>query len=121
MTHAGHNVAAVQQRAFTVSKQDKNSPRNTRHSKANENGVQTKFLFFKVNTTDSTGASLGDRIVDIYHYGTHNWMQDHMWWAVHKGHVVTVTTATEAEVKAHTDAQIAALAAKFAKPAQVAA
>jgi len=55
-------------------------------------------LFMTVSTVDQAGKAVGYRIVDLYHYGTRNWLMNHQWWAMHQGHLVEVCPATEAEI-----------------------
>lgn len=76
---------------------------------------QDKRLFVKVTTTDLTkkGLIIGERIVDMYHMGTKNWLQNHMWWAMHNGHLVESEVASEDDVKSYIDDNRAKLAAKF--------
>ena len=70
-------------------------------------------LFVSIKTFNAEGRTIGERIVDMYHYGTRNWLQNHHWWAMHNGHCVETTVATQAEIDAYMDASKAALAAKF--------
>lgn len=75
-----------------------------------------KSLYVKVTTTDYTkqkGVKIGERIVDMYHFGTRNWFHSHMWWAMHNGHLVESETATAAEVDAYLAEQKQKLADKF--------
>lgn len=78
---------------------------------------QNKTLFIKVDTYDMKGQLIGNRIVDIYHFGTKNWMSGHNWWAMHNGHTVEVTPASQLEIDNHMAAQLNALADKFNKAA----
>lgn len=59
---------------------------------------QESELFVLVNTFDSSGQQIGTRVVDMYHYGTRGWLSNHLWWAMHNGHVVHQQLATVAEV-----------------------
>lgn len=43
-----------------------------------------------VETFDSEGEVVGTREVDMYHYGTRDWLSGHMWWATHNGHRVYI-------------------------------
>ncbi len=70
-------------------------------------------LFVSVNTFDADGRTIGERIVDMYHYGTRNWLQNHHWWAMHNGHCVEVTVATPEAVSAYVESSKIALANKF--------
>lgn len=70
-------------------------------------------LYVSVKTFNPEGRTVGERIVDLYHFGTRNWLQNHHWWAMHNGHCVEVTVATDAEVAAYVESQKASLAAKF--------
>lgn len=86
-------------------------------------------LFISVKTFDGpTGKTIGERIVDMYHFGTNTWLQKHHWWAMHNGHQVETTVATPAEADSYVALAKVALAAKFnhsasnvAEPALVAA
>lgn len=51
---------------------------------------QTTNLMVIVNTIDSKGDLVGTRTVDMYHYGTRDWLTSHMWWATHQGHKVDI-------------------------------
>jgi hypothetical protein len=70
-------------------------------------------LFISVKTFDVEGKTVGERIVDMYHFGTRNWLQNHHWWAMHNGHCVETNVATPAEVTGYLAASKEALAAKF--------
>lgn len=52
-------------------------------------------LMVVVDTVDSRGEVVGTRTVDMYHYGTRDWLSGHMWWAMHHGHTVTQRPVTE--------------------------
>ena len=70
-------------------------------------------LFISVKTFDAEGKTVGERIVDMYHFGTRNWLQNHHWWAMHNGHCVETNVATPDEVTGYLAASKEALAAKF--------
>lgn len=71
-------------------------------------------LYVSVNTFDGDkGAQIGTRVVDMYHYGTRNWLANHLWWATHNGHKVEVNDASDDEVNAYLDNAKHALADKF--------
>lgn len=70
-------------------------------------------LFISVKTFGPDGKTVGERVVDLYHFGTRNWLQNHHWWAMHNGNCVEVNKATDAEVSAYLDESKKALAAKF--------
>lgn len=78
-------------------------------------------LFISVKTFDVEGKTVGERIVDMYHFGTRNWLQNHHWWAMHNGHCVETNVATSDEVTGYLAASKEALAAKFNAPKAVAA
>lgn len=78
---------------------------------------QTKNLYVKVETFNVEGREVGTRIVDMYHFGTRNWLQNHHWWAMHNGHTVETRVATDDEVSAYLAAQKQLLADKFNKAA----
>ncbi|CAN5950615.1 unnamed protein product [Sphagnum jensenii] len=59
---------------------------------------QQRNLFVLVETFNYGGEQIGTRIVDMYHFGTRNWLQNHHWWAMHNGHVVETRTATDEEI-----------------------
>lgn len=52
-------------------------------------------LMVIVDTVDSRGAIVGTRTVDMYHYGTRDWLSNHAWWAMHNGHTLTQRPVTE--------------------------
>ena len=73
-------------------------------------------LFISVKTFENVeGRSIGDRIVDMYHFGTRSWLQNHVWWAMHNGHSVEQNLATPDEIDTYLAAGKAALAEKFNK------
>lgn len=80
-------------------------------------------LFISVKTFDPEGRTVGERIVDMCHYGTRNWLSNHLWWATHNGHCTEVDLAKPAEIEAYLAAGKLALASKFntATPEPVAA
>lgn len=78
-----------------------------------EQDQRTKNLFVKVDTFNTEGREIGTRIVDMYHFGTRNWLQNHHWWAMHNGHTVEARTADQDEIGAYVAAQKLALADKF--------
>lgn len=75
---------------------------------------QNRNLFVSVNTYDPAGKQIGTRVVDMYHYGTRNWLQNHHWWAMHNGHTVETMVANEAEIEDYLANAKKALAQKFA-------
>lgn len=58
---------------------------------------QAKALHVQVDTFDSAGQQVGTRVVDMYHFGTRNWLANHTWWAMHNGHTVRQQLAELAE------------------------
>lgn len=52
-------------------------------------------LMVTVETVDSMGEIVGTRTVDMYHYGTRDWLSNHAWWAMHNGHTLTQRPVTE--------------------------
>jgi hypothetical protein len=86
---------------------------------------QSNNLFISVKTFESAeGRCIGERIVDMCHYNTRNWLQKHLWWATHNGHDTEIKVCTPEEVAAHIESGKAALAAKFnstSAPAELAA
>lgn len=77
--------------------------------------AQQRNLYVTVTTYASDGKQVGIRVVDMYHYGTRNWLQGHMWWAVHHGHTTETQPANDAEVADYVKEQEYALAYKYAK------
>lgn len=75
---------------------------------------QNRNLFVVVNTYGQDGKQVGTRVVDMYHYGTRNWLQNHTWWAMHNGCVVETQPANDAEVEEYLANAKEALAKKFA-------
>lgn len=80
------------------------------------NPQQSKNLYVTVNTYDIKGKNIGVRVVDMYHYGTRNWLQNHLWWAMHNSAVVEAVQATDQEIDDYMARQTVALAAKFNGP-----
>lgn len=70
-------------------------------------------LFISVKTFDAEGRTVGERIVDMCHYGTTGWLGKHLWWATHHGYCTEVDIAKPEEAEAYVAAGKAALAAKF--------
>lgn len=85
--------------------------------KAPETQAGPSNLFISVKTFDVEGKTVGERIVDMYHFGTRNWLQNHHWWAMHNGHCVETNVATPTEIENYLSASKVALAAKFNKAA----
>lgn len=75
--------------------------------------VTEKTLYVTVNTYNTKGEQIGTRVVDMYHYGTRNWLQNHHWWAMHNACAVETVVATPDEVTEYLTAATAALADKF--------
>lgn len=71
-------------------------------------------LYMTINTLDVKGKPVGYRIVDLYHYGTRNWLMNHQWWAMHQGHLVEVQPATEGEINEYLAKKAQELQDKFA-------
>jgi hypothetical protein len=65
-------------------------------------------LYMSVKTVDAQGKSIGERLVDLYHYNTATWMRNHMWWARHHEYTVSVTPATADEFLAFSKNSLAA-------------
>lgn len=80
---------------------------------AHSTNDQQRNLYVKVITFNAEGKTIGERIVDMYHYGTRNWLQNHLWWAMHNGHEVEVNTANDEDVQAYVAQATKELAAKF--------
>lgn len=75
---------------------------------------QNKNLHVTVTTYDGkTGKEIGMRVVDMYHYGTRNWLQNHLWWAMHNGHEVAQATSTDVDIDNYLAEQANALKEKF--------
>lgn len=70
-------------------------------------------LFTKVMTFDTEGHTIGERIVDMYHFGTRKWLQTHLWWAMHNTAQVEITVATQKEVDLYLLEAKKKLATKF--------
>lgn len=79
---------------------------------ANEAGSERN-LYVQVTTRNDAAKVIGTRIVDMYHFGTRNWLHNHQWWAMHNGHNIEVEVANPEDVAAYlADAKIK-LAEKF--------
>lgn len=74
---------------------------------------EQKVLYVKIVTMDMKGKVIGERIVDMYHYGTRKWLHDHMWWAMHNDHLVEAQQASVTDVDTYLLAQRQKLAEKF--------
>lgn len=74
-------------------------------------------LFISVRTFDVEGKPVGERIVDMCHYGTRDWLSKHLWWATHHGYCTEVNIATPEESADYVAKGREALAAKFNAPA----
>lgn len=80
-----------------------------------------KSLYVMVTTLEMKGKVIGERVVDMYHYGTRKWLHDHMWWASHNTHRVEIEPASPTDVDAYLAAQRQKLADKFNTPKTIAA
>jgi hypothetical protein len=80
---------------------------------SSEKVENTKTLYIVVDTFDYGGERIGTRIVDMYHFGTRNWLQNHQWWAMHNGHTVETKNATNDEISEYLESQRTALAEKY--------
>lgn len=83
--------------------------------------TQANNLYISVKTFNTEGKTIGERIVDMYHFGTRNWLQNHLWWAMHHGACVETNIATDGEINAYLATAKQALADKFNSDAKVAA
>lgn len=78
--------------------------------------VEQKVLYVKITTMDVKGAVIGERIVDMYHFGTRKWLHDHTWWAMHNDHLVEQQQASVTDVEVYLATQRQKLADKFNTP-----
>ena len=74
---------------------------------------ETRNLYIVVDTVNFADEQIGTRVVDMYHFGTRNWLQNHQWWAMHNGHTVQTRNATAHEIEDYLESQRQALADKF--------
>lgn len=79
--------------------------------------AQSNHLYVKVTTYNTEGREVGTRVVDMYHYGTRNWLQGHMWWAMHHSNTVECLIADDGDVADYVKEQELKLLDKFAKTA----
>lgn len=80
--------------------------------------ADNKNLYVQVTTYATDGKVVGTRIVDMYHFGTRNWLHNHCWWAMHNGHSVNTEIAHPDDVTAYLAEGAKRLADKFnSKPA----
>lgn len=79
--------------------------------------VTPRTLYVQVITHDAQGKVIGTRIVDMYHFGTRNWLHDHTWWAMHNGHSIETEIAHPDDVNEYLAAAKIKLAEKFNKAA----
>jgi hypothetical protein len=70
-------------------------------------------LFISVRTFDAQGKTIGERIVDMCHYGTRNWISSHLWWSTHNGHCVEIDIAKPEDIAGYLEAGKLELVAKF--------
>lgn len=70
-------------------------------------------LYMTIKTFNAEGKDIGFRVVDLFHYNTRNWLQGHIWWAMHNGNLVEIDIAKPDEIEAYLEAGKAALAEKF--------
>lgn len=70
-------------------------------------------LYISVSSFNAEGRTIGERIVDMHHFGTRKWLQDHLWWATHNGHSVEINVATAEQIDNYLAAGKAALAERF--------
>lgn len=89
---------------------------NSQNTGAGSN-TQANNLYMSVKTFDEQGKTVGERIVDLYHFGTRKWLQDHLWWAMHNSNCVEVNVANSDEIAGYVQKNAEALAAKFNKVA----
>jgi hypothetical protein len=79
-----------------------------------ETNSTSRNLYVSVKTFEgTTGKTIGERVVDMYHYGTRSWLQNHVWWAMHNGHQTEQTPATPEEITKYFETAKVALANKF--------
>lgn len=78
-----------------------------------QNPPQQRKLYIKVDTFNPEGREIGTRIVDMYHFGTRGWLQNHYWWAMHNSHSIESNPASELQVDEHMALQKKLLAEKF--------
>ncbi|OYV41145.1 MAG: hypothetical protein B7Z80_02715 [Rhodospirillales bacterium 20-64-7] len=84
------------------------------HQDGDANQHSSKTLYMSVKTFDGkTGKDIGERIVDLYHFGTRAWLAKHTWWAMHNGHSLQVDMATDEEIGRYLFEQEKALQEKF--------
>lgn len=74
---------------------------------------QLQNLFVSVNTFDKNGKTIGERIVDMYHYGTNAWLTKHLWWSATHGHCTEIDEAKPADIDAYLAQGRLALAERF--------
>lgn len=77
------------------------------------NTNQSNNLYISVKTFDVEGRTIGERIVDMYHFGTRNWLQNHHWWAMHNGNCVETNIASPEEIESYLASAKVALAERF--------
>lgn len=70
-------------------------------------------LFISVRTFNVEGKTIGERIVDMFHYGTTKWLTKHLWWSTQHGYCTEVDVAKPEEIEAYLAAGKLALVAKY--------
>lgn len=83
--------------------------------------ARTNNLYMTINTVDVAGKAVGYRLVDLYHFGTRNWLSNHHWWAMHQGHEVIICPASQDEVNSYLAEKAKELQDKFNGPEEQAA
>lgn len=81
---------------------------------------QSKVLYVTVETFNNEGRPVGFRVVDMYHYGTRNWLANHQWWAMHNDHMCEIKPATSEEANEYLAKAAQALQNKYSTPKGVA-
>lgn len=81
----------------------------------NPQNIKTRYVKV-LNYEKGTGKTLGERIVDMFHIGTRNFIQNNLWWATSNGHDTEIVMVGDEEVGAYMAKRRLDLVDKFGGP-----
>lgn len=78
-----------------------------------KNRVKLSELYATICTYDQSGKQIGPhKVVDMYHFGTRDWVGKHLFWATHNNCIVEVQVSTEDEIEDYIASGVQKLAQK---------
>lgn len=77
------------------------------------NSTPPRNVYASVKTFDAEGKTIGERIVDMHHIGTRDFLAKHLYWSTHKGHCTEINVATPGDIAAYLEKGRQELAAKL--------